>query len=154
MILGWLWWTPVMSKSKIQKMANFWLGFIWSNNREEEEIIYFNLIQLEIILSFWKLLYFIWRFFYFWKFWLSLMSGFLYLIHRHNFILLYVLKLPLVGGWGVQKKPKHPYVIQSVPPKRGQLRAQFFSFQKTHVSKNKTCFEIFVKKSFIWHLET
>ena len=53
---------------KDNKMANFWLGFIWSNNREEEEIIYFNLIQLEIILSFWKLLYFIWRFFYFWKF--------------------------------------------------------------------------------------
>ena len=53
---------------KDNKMANFWLGFIWSNNREREEIIYFNLIQLEIILSFWKLLYFIWRFFYFWKF--------------------------------------------------------------------------------------
>ena len=52
---------------KDNKMANFWLGFIWSNNREREEIIYFNLIQLkignysiflEILLSYYEILFF------------------------------------------------------------------------------------------------
>jgi len=29
-----------------------------------------------------------------------------------------------------------------------------FYFLKPHISKSKTCFEILVKKSFRWHLET
>ena len=44
-------------------------------------------------------------------------------------------------------------IIQSVPPKWGQLQTKFSIFKTTYVKK-KTCFEILVKKAFRWHLET
>ena len=44
--------------------------------------------------------------------------------------------------------------VQSVPPKRGQLRTHFFFSRKHICQKIRPVKKILWKKSFIWHLET
>ena len=91
----------------------------------------------------------------------------LYIVLLENLFLICTIFLQfLFNHWEALNRPLFRYsvddqwlqyrYIQSVPPKWGHIRTtnSIFYFFKPHISKNKTCFENLVKKSFRWHLET
>ena len=59
------------------------------------------------------------------------------------------------GGWG-RKKAIFADVQYCTECPTDMLTTSdpILQFLKPHISKSKTCFEKFVKKSFRWHLET